>query len=69
LIFPGTGHAGGGPAETIYVLYWAACHRTATSEGSMDTALGQRFGYKLSNPDGSTVKEITFNSVRDALRW
>jgi hypothetical protein len=68
LIFPGTGHASG-PAETIYVLYWATCHRTATTEGGMDKELGKRFGYKLANPDGNTVKDIALNSVRDVLKW
>src|SRR3954467_2784874 len=49
LIYPGTGVASG-PAETIYVAYWAACHRSATTEAGMDTELAKRFGYQLSKP-------------------
>ncbi len=55
----------------MYVLYWAACHRAATTEASLDTELGKRFGYKLSNPNGlgRTVEDFEFESPEDVLKW
>jgi hypothetical protein len=68
-IFPGTGSVAG-VSETVYVLYWAACHRTATTEAGLDTELGKRLDYKLSNPNGlgRTVEDFDFESPEDVLK-
>jgi hypothetical protein len=68
LIFPGTG-AVTGISQIVYVLYWAACHRTASPEAELDSELAKRFGYNLSNPEALTVKPFQFESPSDALKW
>ena len=57
-------------SETVYVLYWAACHRSSTPEAGDDTNLARRFGYNVVKPSGaSTLTEVTLGSVEETLSW
>lgn len=67
-LYPGTNSVSG-VSERLYVLYWAACHRTATLEAGMDAELAKRFGYKLPKPKGDEAPEVLLQSPRDALNW
>jgi len=67
-LYPGTDSVAG-YSEAAYVLYWAACHRTATSEASRDSELSTRFAYRVSNPEGTSLKDFTFDEADDVLEW